>query len=183
MILPGTVIRGRSSPLGTPGALAIPGARFSCDTLELGWHGNERGRSCIHAGVFRGWVWWSPTFFRPVVRLEDRFGRQDCLLHAGNWAAEERDLDGDGVPEVAQIHGCTEVGRGYGEILRKDGAKQWGITTSGATLAALIDALADGEPRIVGPGGRMSGFHEVLLAYEWGPGCAPDGYATPEGGA
>lgn len=179
MIIPGTVIRGRSEPTGTPGEMTFPAVKFSCDSQELPWHDNERGRSCIHAGVYRGWVWWSPMLRRPVIRLEDRFGRADCLVHNGNFAADERDLDGDGVPEITQVHGCTEVGRGYGNILRKDGKTQWGIKSSGPTLDALIKALENGEPHEVAASGRISGYHEVLMAYEWGAGCAPDGYVAP----
>ena len=180
MIIPGSVVRGLSAPLGTPGLMSLPSLRFSCDTLELQWQDNQRGVSCIHAATYRGWVWWSPWLKRPVIRLEDRFGRFDCLCHNGNFAAQEKDIDGDGVPEVTQIHGCTEVGRGYGEILRKDGRTQWGIKNSGATLTELIKALEDGAEKSVGPGGRMIGYHEVLLAYRWGDGCEPLGYVAPE---
>jgi hypothetical protein len=156
------VVRQRSAPLGTPGAVTLLNG-FVSDTLELPWHGNERGRSCIAADEYRGWVWQSPTLRRPVIRLEDKHGRQDCLVHNGNWAADEVDLDGDGAPEVTQVHGCTEVGRGYGEVRRRDGRLQWGILRSGATLDELIRSLEDG----------LGGHHEVLLTYVWAPGCAP----------
>lgn len=167
----GSVIRKRSTPLGTPGHLAMP--LFACETLELPWHNNERGRSCTAPGVDRGKVWYSPTLKRLVIRYADRNSRQNCLIHNGNWAAEERDIDGDGVPEITQIHGCTEVGNGYGDILRKDGRTQWGIKLSGAVLAALIDSLecdvAQADTVIDG-----KGYHDVQIAYSWADGCEPE---------
>lgn len=175
MVIPGTVVRERSKPTGTPGVLRLE-IGFSCDTQELPWHGNERGRSCTKPGVDHGRVWWSPSLKRPVIRYEDRDGRQDCLVHNGNFAADTRDLDGDGVPEVTQVHGCTEVGRGYGNILRRDGRAQWGIKTSKPTLDALIASLRDPEverPEI-GAGGFLTGYHEVEITYSWAPGCAPE---------
>lgn len=175
----GTVGRQKSTPLGTPGALALP--LFACNTLELPWAGNQRGLSCILPDVYRGRVWHSPTFKRLVVRLEDKNGRADVLIHNANFAATLQDLDnngiagadldGDGFPEVAQLRGCTAVGNGYGEILRKDGKMQWGIKSSGATLAALVESLrTDDRPDTVVEG---VGYHDVVLTYSWAPGCAP----------
>lgn len=163
-MLEGTIVRQRSTPLGTPGALALSNG-FGCDTLELPWHDNQRGVSCIVADVYEGWVWQSPMLKRLVVRLEDKHGRHDCLWHNGNFAADEKDIDGDGVPEVTQVHGCTEVGRGYGDIQRKDGKMQWGIKASGATLSELIEALRDAS--------QPGGFHRVRVQYLWAPGCEP----------
>lgn len=165
-MIKGSVSRQASTPLGTPGALALANG-FSCNTLELPWHDNARGISCTAPGVDRGRVWYSPTLKRLVVRYEDRNGRRDCLIHNGNFAADEADLDGDGVPEVTQVHGCTEVGRGYGDVLRKDGKTQWGIKSSVATLAALISSLrcAPGEtPDTVIDG---VGYHDVEIEYSW----------------
>ena len=159
----GIVVRQRSSPTGTPGSLVL--GMFACNTLELPWHDNKKGVSCIVADSYRGRVWFSPTMNRNVIRLEDKHGRADCLIHAGNFAADQIDLDGDGAPEITQVHGCTEVGRGYGDILRKDGKTQWGIKSSGVTLVALIELLADPlEP---------SGYHEVEITYTWDKGCEP----------
>lgn len=159
MSVEGSVVRSRSTALGTPGVLSLPSLSFSCDTLELVWLDNLRGLSCIKPDAYSAWVWHSPTFNRNVVRLEDKHGRKDCLLHAGNWASVPADVDGDGVKEFSNIRGCTLVGRGFGELLRKDGKKQWGIKSSSPTLTALIDALRD----------RMQpgGFHRLRLTYSW----------------
>lgn len=176
-MIKGEVLRGRSKPTGTPGAMSLENG-FASDTQELSWHDNERGRSCTAAGVDHGRVWWSPTLKRFVVRFEPRNGRKDCLIHNGNWAADEEDLDGDGVPEVTQVHGCTEVGRGFGEIQRPDGHKQWGIMHSGPTLDKLIDSLrcdpADADT-ILDVNGERHGFHDVQITFRWAPGCAPKG--------
>lgn len=172
----GKVIRKKPTPLGTPGVLTLENG-FSCDTLELAWHNNERGRSCTAAGVDRGKVWYSPTLKRLVIRFAPRNGRQDCLVHNGNWAADEEDLDGDGVPEVTQVHGCTEVGHGYGEVQRPDKRMQWGILHSGATLAGLIDSLRcpiDEADTVLEINGEKQGFHDVEFTYEWAEGCSPE---------
>lgn len=170
----GEVVRQRSTPYGTPGRLKLENG-FSCYTLELPWHDNEKGRSCTIADVYRGRVWWSPMLKRPVIRLEDKHGRHDCLVHNGNFAADEIDIDGDGVPEVTQIHGCTEVGAGYGDVMRRDGRKQWGIINSVKTLEALIASLRDTtvEAGLADEDGFISGYHDVEITYKWAEGCAP----------
>lgn len=162
-MIKGKVIRQRSTPLGTAGTLVLENG-FHCDTQELPWHDNERGVSCTMADIYHGRVWWSPTLKRHVIRFDDKNGRKDCLIHNGNFAADAVDQDGDGAPEVTQVHGCTEVGRGYGEIQRPDGRIQHGVLNSAVTLKALIDNLEDAE--------QPGGFHEVEIAYEWAEGSA-----------
>lgn len=169
----GEVVRLRSTPLGTPGHLHLSNG-FDCDTLELPWHDNERGKSCIKADTYRGRVWWSPMLQRPVIRFEDKNGRKDVLVHNGNWAADTEDLDGDGIFEVTQVHGCTEVGMTYGDIERKDGKKQWGIKFSGSTLAELIKSLRNGEEAgQADKDGYLTGYFDVEITYRWAPGCEP----------
>lgn len=164
MTVRGEVVRGKSTPLGTPGRLRLDNS-FECHTLELPWHDNERGRSCTVADTYHGKVWYSPTLKRNVIRFEDKNGRQDCEMHNGNFAADEQDLDGDGVAEVTQVHGCTEVGHDYGLIERKDGRKQYGIRNSVPALEALIASLRDD----LQPGG----YHDVIITYTWEEGCQP----------
>ena len=132
------IVRDKSTPEGTPGKLDT-GMGFQCDTLELQWADNQRGISCIKPApgdapeTYKASIWHSPTLGHDVVRLEDKYGRQDCLIHNGNFA-------GEGTGEITQVHGCTEVGRGYGQITRPaDGAvTQFGILHSVVTLEALI---------------------------------------------
>lgn len=155
------VLRSRSLIHGTPGRLTTENG-FSCDTLELPWEDNKRGISCIKAGIYKGWLWESPTMHRTVVRLEDKNGRKDCLLHNANFAGDQTiDVDYDGVPdEFTQIHGCTAVGMGYGLVSRPDTkAMQMGILSSKDTLARLVAHL--------GPG-----THE--FEYAWEEGANPE---------
>ena len=152
--------RSKSTPNGTPGRLTAEGG-FSCDTLELPWHDNERGISCITADSYIGWIWHSPSMGRPVVRLEDKYGRHDCLIHNGNFAGDVTvDVDGDGKAGdlITQVHGCTEVGMGFGMVKRPDGSLQFGVLSSKDTLARLIDHLGAGQ-------------HEFI--YLWDEGCEP----------
>jgi len=152
--------RGLSAPTGTPGQLRTANG-FACDTLELPWKDNLRGQSCIIADTYVGWIWQSPSMGRAVIRLEDKHGRQDCLIHNGNFAGDVMaDVDGDGQAGdlTTQVHGCTLVGMGYGMIRRADGELQWGVLSSKDTLARLIQHM--------GPG-----IHS--FTYVWQGGCSP----------
>lgn len=174
MMIAGRVLRdlAATGPLGTPGKLTLPNL-FECDTLELQPNNNERGTSCIRPmpggepESYHGRVWWSPTLKRLVVRYEDKNGRKDCLIHNGNWA-------GEGEGQITQVHGCTEVGIGYGDIERSDKVTQWGTKMSGSTLAGLIEALrakVNGQPvekdMALDPDGFARGYNEVLITYDW----------------
>ncbi len=155
-----TITRGKSTPDGTPGRL-VTELGFSCDTLELPWLDNQRGISCIISGTYEGWIWQSPTMGRAVIRLEDKHGRRDVLIHNGNFAGDQTiDEDRDGEPDkFTQIHGCTEVGMGYGIINRPDGkGSQWGVLSSKPTLAKLVAHLGPGK-------------HQ--FTYLWAEGCEP----------
>jgi hypothetical protein len=161
-VIKGTVVRQKSAPTGTPGRLQLENG-FACDTLELPWKDNEKGKSCTLPDTYRGWVWYSPTLGRNTIRFEDKHGRENCLIHNANFAADQDDLDGDGVNEVTQIHGCTAVGSGYGEIRRKDGKLQFGILRSVTILERLIASLKN----------PYGGYEEVEITYEWAEGCEP----------
>lgn len=154
-----TIRRQRSLPWGTPGKL-VTAAGFVCDTLELPWKDNRRGESCIKADAYSGWLWESPTFKRTVVRLENKHGRMDCLIHNGNFAGDTLvDTNGDGNSDlVTHVHGCTLVGQGFGELTTKKGTQQMGILHSKDTLAELVEHLG-------------SGRHTFI--YLWDNGCAP----------
>lgn len=155
-----TIRRGQQQPWGTPGKL-VTAAGFACDTLELPWRDNRRGESCIKPDRYLGWLWQSPTMHRTVVRLENKHGRQDCLIHAGNFAGDTLlDIDGDGRGGdlVTHVHGCTLVGNGFGELLNKAGEMQTAILHSRDTLAELVEHL--------GPGPHT-------FMYLWGDGCKP----------
>ena len=160
----GEVVRQAPTQHGTPGRMTLENG-FSCDTLELPWRDNERGKSCTAPGVDRGRVWWSPTLRRLVIRYEDRNGRRDCLVHNGNWAG---DVDAG---DITQVHGCTEVGNGYGDLQRPDKRTQWGVLHSGATLAGLIESLRDErvEAGLTDAHGFVAGYHDVEITYRWAP--------------
>lgn len=150
------IVRGASTPEGTPGTLDT-GEGFTCDTLELQWANNKTGISCIVPGTRKAWLWDSPTLGRTVVRIEDTDGRKDCLLHNGNWA-------GEGEGEVTQVHGCTELGHGYGQIKRPvDGnVTQFGIMHSAPTIDALVHHIHD-----------TIGDAPFTVTHSWGDGCEP----------
>jgi hypothetical protein len=155
-----TIRRDKQQSWGTPGKLVTANG-FVCDTLELPWRGNQRGMSCITPDSYNGWLWQSPTMKRTVVRLENKHGRQDCLVHSGNFAGDTLlDIDGDsrGGDLVTNVHGCTLVGLGFGMIQNKNGDMQQGILHSKVELNELVEHLG-------------TGTHTFI--YIWNEGCVP----------
>lgn len=150
-----SVVRGKSTLEGTSGILTSS-AGFSCDTLELQWNDNRSGVSCIMPDTYSAWLWYSPTLKRTVVRLEDKHGRRDCLLHNANFA-------GLGEGECTQIHGCTAIGQGYGQLQNRNGHMQNAVLCSVATLDKLIEHIKENVPD----------GEKFEVNYSWGEGCAP----------
>ena len=149
-----SIVRQKSTIHGTPGTLKT-NAGFTCSTLELPWEDNKSGISCIIADVRVGALWESPSLYRLVVRLDDAHGRKDCLIHNANWGGE-----GDG--DVTQIHGCTAVGEGYGQLQNSKGNMQFAVLNSGHTLSALILHIQQNKTGDTFP-----------VTYSWADGCEP----------
>ena len=151
-----TITRGKSTPEGTPGVLTTDDG-FTCDTLELEWQNNLPNVSCILADTYSAFLWFSPHLQQQVVRLQDKHGRANCLMHNANFA-------GEGTDEIKQIEGCTALGDGYGDIMKPDNSgTQWGILKSEATLKALVAHI-----------NAAIGANPFNVTYVWGDGCAPD---------
>ena len=152
------ITRQPSTKSGTPGQLSVvnaAGAVFTCTTLELGWHDNQSGVSCVLADTYRATIWHSEHLDCDTLRLEDKHGRQDCLIHCGNFAGDKT------FGLETQVHGCTLVGSEFGSLLNDVGDSQFAILDSRATLAKLV--------AFVGPG-----QHNV--EYRWAPSCAPQSH-------
>lgn len=155
------VVREKPTIDGTPGTLTLENG-WSCDTLELPWHNNERGRSCTLADTYHAKLGHSPHLGGPkhqVYRLEDKHGRADVLIHNANFAGE---VDAG---EETQLHGCTAVGRGYGEIMNNKKVLQMGIYNSVKTLEELI---------------QQTGGEDLEITYSWAEGCEPEGGASAD---
>ncbi|MFZ6848096.1 DUF5675 family protein [Undibacterium sp. RuRC25W] len=150
-----TITRKQSTPSGTPGNLTVvnpAGDTFTCETLELPWQDNTPGISCIINDSYSAAIWHSDHLDCDVLRLEDKHGRQDCLIHCGNFAGDVS----QGME--TQVHGCTLVGSRYGSLANDDGSAQMAILNSRVTLAQLIEFVGTGE-------------HNV--DYHWAQGCEP----------
>jgi hypothetical protein len=146
------VLRDKSTPEGTPGMLTVLDTGWRCCDLELEWQNNKTGVSCVIADTYSCWPWYSQHLGRMVLRLEDKHGRMDCLVHNANFAGE---ASGD----ITQVHGCTAVGLAFGQIQKPNSQEtQFGVTNSVATLTALMQEI--------GPGPHT-------IQYEWAPGCEP----------
>ena len=136
-----TITRGESTPEGTPGVLVTENG-FTCDTLELMWADNKKGISCIKLDTYSAEVWDSPTLNQRVLRLEDKHGRSDCLIHNGNFAGS---IAGG---EFTNVHGCTLVGYGYGTLQNPLGKSQFAILRSVKALQDFMQAVGDGPHEV-----------------------------------
>jgi len=156
------ITRQASTSSGTPGRLLATnaaGAAYACVTLELPWRQNQSGASCIVADSYRATIWHSDHLGCDVLRLEDKHGRKDCLVHPGNFAGDES------LGFETQVHGCTLVGRQYGSLLNDRGHSQLAILESRVALTQLLAFIGAGEH---------------FVEYRWAPGCAPADASTSE---
>lgn len=155
------IVRRKSTDFGTPSSLTVivPDSGlsiFSCDALELGWRNNAKGISCIIADTYNASRVYSDHFHRQLWRLEDKWGRSACELHNGNFAGDvAKGLE-------TQIHGCTLLGKSYGELARSDdlSLKQFGICNSKITLLEFM-RITEVTDRLV-------------VVYSWAEGCEPE---------
>ncbi len=145
MILP----RIETSDEGTFGFIKNEdGEHFECRTLELPWRGNDRGVSCIPAGVYLfKWRTDSPKHGEcyeewddpATERKEDVPDRDRVQIHAANLAGDKAK------GYVAQLLGCIAPGEAVVDF--KAGTKpagdknQRGVASSGAALKRLVEFL------------------------------------------
>ena len=61
---------------------------FSCYTLELPWHENQRMISCIPVGRYPLALVDSPRFGRPMPEVQGVIERSSILIHPGNWPSD-----------------------------------------------------------------------------------------------
>jgi hypothetical protein len=90
-------------------------------SLERPWKNNERGVSCIPAGVYECRRVTSPKF-GDTFEVTGVAGRSEILIHKGN-------IDDD-------THGCILIGEAFNPVLSKPG-----ITDSGHALAELMTLM------------------------------------------
>jgi hypothetical protein len=102
-----TITREKSEDYGTFGTLAINDTAETFITLELPNRDNEPGKSCISAGSY---LCVKNTGKKGGFRLLDVPGRDDILIHAGNWAGDtSKGCKSD-------VEGCILVGTKRGEL-------------------------------------------------------------------
>ena len=80
------IYRLKRSSQGTLGMLVAPG--FTCYTLELPWHNNQRNISCIPAGTYDVEIRKSPRYGN-VYHVKEVPDRSYILIHSGNWAGDK----------------------------------------------------------------------------------------------
>jgi hypothetical protein len=128
-----TITRKQSTPSGTPGQLVATNPAGETFTY------NTPGVSCIIDDSYGATIWHSDHLDCDVLRLEDKHGRQNCLIHCGNFAGDVS----QGME--TQVHGCTLVGSRYGSLVNDDGDGQLAILDSRVTLAKLVAFVGSGE--------------------------------------
>jgi hypothetical protein len=107
-----TLVRGRSTDQGTPGALLRADGSRIAYSLELPWRANRRMRSCIPPGGLPPGTYpvrCVTTPKRGDVYLVERVpGRDSILIHSGNVAGDvELGLESD-------VLGCILLGQARG---------------------------------------------------------------------
>jgi hypothetical protein len=128
-----TIRREKSTDAGTFGSLTIDmfqDKKFI--TLELPDLGNTIGRSCIPRGSYNVI---ENTGAKGGFRLLDVKGRQDILIHTGNFA-------GDASKGYASdVEGCILVGLERGELQNGKGRMQAAVLKSRAAMDTLKSLL------------------------------------------
>lgn len=154
----GIVTRPKSSPNPAEGTISdfelfgetgLP--LFKCKWLELPWHDNAPGRSCVPLGSYffklrrdspkHGTVYeeWDDPL---TVANEDVPNRANIQIHAANLAGDEEQ------GYIKQLDGCMAPGaeavRFRANVPPAGAKSQMGVTASAATLKKLM-AILNGE--------------------------------------
>jgi len=116
-----------SGPEGTFGSW-ISGAGFKCVTLERPKLGEY---PCISTGKYICQLRYSEKNKGQVYGLLNVPGRSDIEIHSANW--------------FFQLLGCIAPGSTIGKMQTPDGHMIMGVSSSKATLKALMDDMS-GEP-------------------------------------
>ncbi len=82
-----TLLRGRSTDQGTPGALLREDGSRIAWSMELPWKNNAPRVSCIPPGEYTSRMRRSPHF-GPVYEITGVAGRSSILIHTGNWGGD-----------------------------------------------------------------------------------------------
>ena len=101
-----TLLRHRLLPTVTLGEFRFKGKHL-CNTLELPWIQNAKGKSCVPPGTYSMEWSYSPAFRRNTWRLLTVPGRDGTLIHAANYprqltgciapCLDHGDIDKDGI--------------------------------------------------------------------------------------
>ena len=98
---------------------------FSCKTIELGWHGNEKQKSCVPKGIYKV-VRRNSAKYGEHFHLTNVKDRDLILIHNANFSR--------------QLLGCVGVGDKHTDI---DGDGLRDVINSKATLRAMLKVLPE----------------------------------------
>jgi hypothetical protein len=123
---------------GTQGELRLENG-YTCLTLELPWRNNHANFSCIPAGTYICRKRWSFRFMRWLYEVLYVNGRENILIHSGNWAGDVRK------GFKSDVEGCILLGdRISSSFPQGYNVAQHGIFESRNTLVAFM-AVTHGE--------------------------------------
>lgn len=106
------ILQREKHPLVTFGTLILPWNSPKIDTLELSWNNNEKGKSCIPAGIYTLVPFNSPKHGMWVWKFLNTSPREDIEMHIANYACDCVD---HGVQKHSELLGCIAPGFGRNE--------------------------------------------------------------------
>lgn len=130
----GVLIRSSDDGIQTLGNLIVfDGEKivFKCKTLELAWHDNAKGASCIPNGVYQVIKRYSEKH-KDHYQISNVPDRDFILIHKGNFNYE--------------IRGCVLVGLEHTDI-NGDGRKD--VTASRIVMEQMLKSVGEFELTII----------------------------------
>lgn len=123
-----TLIRNASSDQGTFGVLRSDTGR-AWFSLELPWKENQKGISCIPAGIYTVKLRKSPKFGL-VYHIQNVPNRSYVLIHSGNYAGDTTK------GYKSHVEGCILLGKRVGIL-----DKQKAVLLSKPAIREFMDSL------------------------------------------
>lgn len=118
---------------GTFGKLTTDSG-FNCESLELPWHNNQRGISCVPVGGYKCSIYDSPKHGK-VYLLQDVPTRSACEIHPANFAGDyDKGWEAD-------LEGCITLGTQRSFMHNRRGINQQCVINSRIALGNFMDDL------------------------------------------
>lgn len=134
------IVQREKHPKVTPGRLILPWNSPQLHTLELPWVNNEKGKSCIPAGIYTLVPFNSPKHKMWVWKFLNTSPREDIEMHVANYAC---DCVVNTVQKHSELLGCIAPGFGFNPdipmLTESRNAMQYLKTTIGEQTTWQLD--------------------------------------------